>query len=442
MLILSQVALLNGQEQKEEKKFGISFSGFVKNDFFYDTRQTVAAREGHFLLWPSPELKDSLGVDINDQANLNMLALQTRLSGKITGPDAFGAKTSGVIEGDFFAQANDNINLFRLRHAFLKLNWKTTELLAGQYWNPLFVTGCFPGTVSFNTGTPLQSFGRNPQIRVSQSLGGLKIIGAVLAQRDFASRGAAGPSSIYLRNAGIPDLHLQLQYAVKNEEINFSYLVGAGIAYKTIVPRISNTVVVSPETTEVELNLADTTASIATTKEVSSDYSVDEKVSGLTVILYQNISFKPLTIKMQYRYGENIADVLAISGIAIKEVTNTAIGEQSYTPFTSHTVWGDIHTNGKTWQFGLFGGMLLNTGTKDPVTEVDIKNNVYGLAANISSLIRISPRIILNSGKVRFAFELEHTIANYGSDYTDKYVPETTTTVSNTRALLSAYYFF
>ncbi len=39
----------------EENKFGVKFSGFVKNDFFYDTRQTVAAREGHFLLWPAAE---------------------------------------------------------------------------------------------------------------------------------------------------------------------------------------------------------------------------------------------------------------------------------------------------------------------------------------------------------------------------------------------------
>jgi hypothetical protein len=51
---------------------GIAFSGFVKTDVLYDSRQTVALREGHFLLYPSPALMDSLGTDINAKANFNM----------------------------------------------------------------------------------------------------------------------------------------------------------------------------------------------------------------------------------------------------------------------------------------------------------------------------------------------------------------------------------
>ncbi|MBN1950678.1 MAG: hypothetical protein JW801_05715 [Bacteroidales bacterium] len=405
------------QDKEEEPKFGISFSGFVKNDVFYDTRQTVTAREGHFLLWPSAESLDINGVDINAQPNLNMLAVQSRLSGKITGPDAFGAKTSGLLEGDFFAQANDNINLLRLRHAFVKLNWKSTEFLAGQTWNPLFVTGCFPGTVSFNTGTPLQSFARNPQLRITQSFGKLKIIAAMLAQRDFASRGQAGASSDYLRNAGIPDMHLQLQFATANEESGFSYLAGAGIAYKKIVPRLSSTT-------------------------ASGTFVVDEGVSGLTFIAYQNLSLKPFTVKLQYRYGENIADVLAISGFAVMQVNDALTGQQSYTPFTSHTVWGDIQTNGKKLQVGFFGGMLLNTGTKDPVEIVDMAAGTYGLGQNIVSLLRMSPRVVWNSGKVRLALEMEYTMAVYGSDYDNFYLPATLTPVANLRGLFSTYYFF
>ncbi|RLD78030.1 MAG: hypothetical protein DRJ15_12330, partial [Bacteroidetes bacterium] len=94
---------------QDESKFGIKFSGFVKNDFFWDSRQTVAAREGHFLLWPKAQLLDENGNDINDKTSFNFLTIQSRLSGVISGPDAFGAKTSGLIEGDFFAQANAHI---------------------------------------------------------------------------------------------------------------------------------------------------------------------------------------------------------------------------------------------------------------------------------------------------------------------------------------------
>lgn len=401
--------------QEEEIKFGINFSGYVKNDVFFDSRQTVAVREGHFFLWPSPELLDEDGNDINAKPNLNILAIQSRLRGKITGPDAFGAKTSGLIEGDFFAQANDNINLFRLRHAFIKLNWTNTELLTGQYWNPLFVTGCFPGTVSFNTGTPLQSFARNPQIRLTQKIGGLSIIAAALSQRDYSSRGAVGPSSSYLRNSGIPDIHLQIHYNIKGTT-GTNILLGAGLAYKTIVPRLVS-----------EIN--DTIS-----------YKVDEKVSGLTVMGFAKIALKQVTIKLQGRYGENIADVLSISGFAVKEITNAITGESSYTPLKNITFWGEIHSNGKKIQVGVFGGYLKNQGTKETMSSVD--NPVYGLATDIESLLRVSPRIIFISNKFKVAGEIEYTSASYGSNYDINYIPANTTTVANARILISTIYSF
>ncbi len=50
---------------QEKKKFKLKFSGFVKTDIFYDSRQTVSVREGHFLLYPKNELPDPDGADIN-----------------------------------------------------------------------------------------------------------------------------------------------------------------------------------------------------------------------------------------------------------------------------------------------------------------------------------------------------------------------------------------
>jgi hypothetical protein len=51
--------------QNKEEKFGISFSGFVKTDIFYDTRQTVNIREGHFLLYPDSTYMDANKKDMN-----------------------------------------------------------------------------------------------------------------------------------------------------------------------------------------------------------------------------------------------------------------------------------------------------------------------------------------------------------------------------------------
>ena len=414
VLVILILPGLRAQEPEEERDFGVKISGFVKNDFFYDTRQTVAAREGHFLLWPKPVNPDQNGEDINAGANFNMLAVQSRLSLALTGPDALGAKTSGLIEGDFFAQGNANINLFRLRHAFLKFTWTHAELLAGQTWNPLFVTGCFPGTVSFNTGTPLQSFARNPQLRFSVNTGGLKVTAAALSQRDYSTLGPAGISSQYLRNSAIPDMHMQIQYGFSNES-GTGLLAGAGIAYKTVVPRLS------------------------ATNSDGESYKVDEKVGGLTAIAFAKLTTKPITIKGQVRYGENISDLLAISGFAQTDTVNSTTGQVGWTPLKSMTFWGEIHTNGNP-QVGIFGGITMNNGTK--AERADVLYPVYGWATNIRSLYRIAPRIIYNVGKVRLALELEYTSAAYGNDYNTFYIPSFTTKADNLRTLLAVYYFF
>jgi hypothetical protein len=68
--------------QTDNQSFGISFSGFVKTDLMYDSRQVVSIREGHFLLYPQNESPDINGDDINDKSSFNILSIQTRLNGK------------------------------------------------------------------------------------------------------------------------------------------------------------------------------------------------------------------------------------------------------------------------------------------------------------------------------------------------------------------------
>ncbi|MBI9034808.1 MAG: hypothetical protein JEZ03_10100 [Bacteroidales bacterium] len=426
VMVLALPVIANAQEKAKEKAFGIKFSGFVKSDFFMDSRQTVAAREGHFLLWPKAESLDANGNDINDGFNTNFLSLQSRLTGKISGPDALGAKTSAVIEGDFFAQADNNINLFRLRHAFIKLNWTNTELLMGQYWNPLFVTDCFAGTVSFNTGSPIQPFARNPQIRLTQKFGAFKILVAALEQRDYVSRGPAGNNSSYLRNSAIPDLHAQLHYGVKSDA--FELITGLAYAYKQIKPRMSSTV------TDMLTG-------------VDYVYKVNESLKSNSALAFAKLKTDLVTIKIEAIYGENLADALSISGFAMMDIANNATGEQVYTPLRNRALWTDIQSNGKTWQVGCFAGVTENLGTKEEMKSES--NPVWGLGTDITMLYRIAPRIVFNAKKLRLALEAEYTSADIGSKYDyDGLVrdlhalPVETKTVANTRLLFSAYYFF
>ena len=389
-----------GQQSSDD--FGISFSGFVKTDMIYDTRQTVNVRDGHFLLYPAGEYFDENQVDINDNPTFNMLSIQTRLHGKITGPQAFGAKTAGAIEGEFFGSSNGDVNGFRLRHAYVSLDWGGTALLVGQTWHPMFVTGCYPGVVSFNTGVPFQPFSRNPQVRLTQSFGDLKIIAAAASQRDFMSLGPEGSSSTYLRNAVVPNMHLQAQFAAGGS------LFGAGVDYKSLMP------------------------SLATEQNISTD----ETISSVSLIGYAKLALDPITIKVEGVMGNNLTDMLMLGGYGVSAMDN-ATGVAEYTPLGAISMWGEV-IYGKEVEVAVFAGYTQNQGSDE-----NLLGAPYARGTNIDNVLRVSPRVQWNSGKTRIATELEYTSAAYGTpNFSDKATVENTTTVSNIRLLVAVYYFF
>lgn len=409
-LIILIPAISFSQEKKKEK-IKISVSGFVKSDFFWDTRQTVSAREGHFLLFPKPEKLDAAGLDINEGLNFNFLSIQSRVGINIVGGTIFNAKVSGKIEGDFFGQMNPNINVFRLRHAYIKLNWSSTELLLGQYWIPMFITDCFPGTISFNTGVPFQPFGRSPQIRLTHKMGKMKLIAIANSQRGFTTRGpnpaapsTSLPSSQYLRNSAIPELSLQIHLKPLK-----SLWLGGGGSYKEVVPQI-----VTPQ-----------------------NYKTNESLGSFNTFAFAKLKTKKVTVKVQGVYGQNMPDVLSISGFGVSDSVDLAKGFVTYTALNTFSTWLDIHTNGKRFQLGIFGGYTKNLGADEVIV-----GPIYGLGTSIESVYRISPRISYRSDNVKFAIEGEYTVANYGSKIDSKGVPIDITAADNFRILFSAYYIF
>ena len=51
----------------------ITWSGYVKAEYFYDSRQTVNAREGDLVFVPATIKKDANGVDLNANPDFNIL---------------------------------------------------------------------------------------------------------------------------------------------------------------------------------------------------------------------------------------------------------------------------------------------------------------------------------------------------------------------------------
>ncbi len=403
-LILSFWA--NAQTSDEGPKYGISFSGFIKNDVFYDTRQTSAAnapREGHFFLLPDNVLLDINSKDLNANPSFHMLNIQTRLKADINGPDAFGAKTSGVIEMEFFGTSDADINGMRLRHSFVKLDWAKTTLLVGQYWNPMFPAESFPGTISFNTGVPFTPFSRNPQIKITQKFSTLSISLTAYSQRDFTSPGPDGNSNKYLRNAGLPDINLQIKSPIGKV---FTAWIGAD--FKTILPELK------------------TTANIETNVTLKS----------LSTYATANIKTQAFTLTAMAIYGQNATDLMMMGGYAVSEITDSVTMFKKYTNLNCASFWADLSSTGKKFKVGVFSGYSRNLGAKDLIS-----GPIYARAGNVDHLFRISPRLILINGNLSFAFEIENTVAAYGNIGSYGKVTDTKN-VSNTRFLLSTIYKF
>ena len=414
----------------KQPTFGITLSGYVKTDIIFDTRQTIGLRDGQFLLYPDAKKPDAEGKDINATGSFDILNIQSRLAGTLTGPDALGAKTSGYIEAEFFGNINTAINSFRLRHAWVKLNWKNTEFMAGQWWHPMFVPDCAPATVSFNTGAPFVVFSRNPQLKLTQTFGKVKMALSLLSQIDFMSDGPDGASTKYLRNSSIPESNLQLWYTTKNESTNTEFMIGAGINYQVILPRMSTSVIYRSAHDTIVNNV------IVHQDALTRTYKTNTLSTALAANFYTKLKLKKVTFKLGGEYGENNNSYTMLGGYVVKSITDTARGFVNYANDRSFATWAEVHSNAQRWQPGLFIGFAKNLETGTTVT-----GPFYSRGSNIDYIYRVSPRLVFNVNKVRLAGEVEYTAAAYGTTNAKGYVSNSKE-VANLRVLLGVYYFF
>jgi hypothetical protein len=400
LLLIGSSVTAQQSNDPEPKNYGITFKGFIKSDYWYDTRQVVASREELFLFYPKNILPDKNGKDINGEDYVNFSPVTSRLTGVITGPDAFGAKTSGLLEADFSGVTNADINGFRLRHAFGKLRWEHSELLFGQFWHPMFVTEVFPNVISLNTGAPFQPFIRNPQISYTRYAGKINIQIAALSQRDNSNDGPVGYSGVYIRNALAPNLHLQVQYK------GAAHVLGIAGDWKVLRPRLATAL-----------------------SEVT-----DASVTGYSAMAYWKYKKGDFTWRCKSIYGQNLTEHLLLGGYAVHSY-DSVTDVESYTPTNHLFLWGNMQY-GKTVVVGLFGGYAHNFGTSAVNT-----GKYYSRGHDIAYLYRVAPSVSWISNSVQVSFEPEYTVAAYGTPDKNGIV-RNTSEVSNLRLLLTLFYYF
>jgi len=406
ILILGLLPLVGIAQKKEEVK--VKLSGFVSAEAIFDTRKTVNAREGEVILYPAAKSYDINGDDLNDRSELFMTSIHSRLNVGVTGFEAFGAKGSATIQGDFVGTSNDKSGLFRLRHAFVKLNWDKDELLVGKYWHPMFVTSCFPKVQHWGGGIPFNVLGRAPQFRYTRKLGdkGYALI-AALSELDFKSNGPDGANVKYVQQASIPELSGQVKY-----DIAKGFTLGATAGVKFLKPMIENPL----------------------------GAKTDEMLSSVQMNAWMTVKSDKLVWNLHTIYGENMYNFVMIGGYGVKNVK--ANGDYEYTNVKTSSIWSDLYTTTGDVRYGLFAGYTKNLGADDDLaTDVDGFVGLYSRGSNIDYIYQFGPRVEWYSGKFMIGTQILYTAAAYGTTQVNGKVKDASE-VGSTRFMVHLKYSF
>ena len=375
----------------EEPASKIKLYGFVRNDFYFNSRINTESIDGLFYLYPKPISLNSTNVDLNALPQAEMLSVNTRVGVDLNGSSILGANSSAKIETDF-AGFGTSYFVIRIRHAYFKLNWKKTELMIGQTWHPLF-GNVMPTVLECDRGAPFQPNNRSPQIRIIQNLNSsISLIGAAVYEMQYLSQGPLGPSASYLKNALIPNLFLGTEFKTAH------WTSGVSLDLKTIKPSA-------------------------------------EELTSLSASMYTQYTNQEFQIKAKTFLGENLTDQQMLSGYGVSSI-NPVTGAASYTNFNIVSSWLNA-VYGKTWQIGAFLGLSQNLGTnKNLLGNANGKFTVYGNGIYDQSslnpqlkmtdagyynqllldrLIRISPHVSYNLPNFIIGMEYNFTSASYGT---------------------------
>ena len=130
LLLISSTVVFAGQPQKGSK---IQFYGFLRMDMAYDTSRMSDTQIPVFVRSEDP---NAPGAAPENQSEFTLYTRMTRFGLNLSGSEveAIGSpKLTGRIEVDFYGgPASDSRNMFRMRHAWAKLQWGNFLLLAGQ----------------------------------------------------------------------------------------------------------------------------------------------------------------------------------------------------------------------------------------------------------------------------------------------------------------------
>lgn len=426
----------------QEKVVKAEMYGFVRNYFTYDSRSCVQSNEGLFNMLPNDQKLNADGEDLNAIPSVRFLSITTRFGVNVMGPEIWGAKSSAKFESDFCGASSSSAFNLRIRQAYTKLAWETSDLLVGQTWHPM-AGDLMPEVFSLATGAPFNPFNRSPQVRYNYSpLKALTFTASALYQFQYGSVGLDGKTSnIYSRNALVPEFFVGM--TAKGKHLTG----GFGVNASTIAPRV-----------------------------VANNRLVDERLTSYSAMVFGSLKVADLSVRAKAMYGQNTSHMQQPTGFGIVEISDN--GSYTYEPMQLGSAWITM-MYGKKLRYGFFVGWMKNYGSagKDFITngvigqskegndiymiEVDKKipnsafvsrNNIdYEKNTGMGQAFRFSPIVTYKVENMQIGIEYEHTAVAYGSyklnmnEYPKSYTDGTvgnTHWVSNRRICVMVKYDF
>lgn len=367
LVLLGLLSLLGGL--RAQSPFSFDFHGFVNPHYYADSRSVVGGREDMMLFYPKPIEHDSLGHDLNDGWQANMLAITARLGLRVNGPNMLGAKTTAYVEGDFTGSTNATIDNLRLRHAYIDMNWEHHRLLAGQYWYAMVIHEIMPMTNPLNMGAPFHCYARQPQVRYEYHFAAFEAVAVAQWQLDNMSQGLLNgtptSSTQFARHSMVPELNAQLRFRTDN------LFFGAASNLKTIQP-----IVPAPQ---------------------------GDLYSSFSWSLFGKATIGPVTVKAQTLLNNSLYEGCSLGGYLM-------LADGTFQDWHFNTVWLDIERNNGHWRPGIFMGYAKNL---DYGKHADALH-IFGRAHDIEYLWRIQPRLTYTTGNgLSFTGEAEYSHAGY-----------------------------
>ena len=386
---------------KIEKPSHFKFYGFIRNYFAFDSRESKSGTKDLFYYIPKDEALNANGEDMNANPTFRFLAITSRVGLDVKDYQFGKTKVGAKIETDFYCM-NGNVAVLRLRQAYATLGWdglgkdgkQSTSLKIGQAWHPIAADQ--PYVIDLETGTPFNPFSRTPQVMLDHSFSkNFTLTGGFIWQMQYLSSGPNGASDNYIKYGCTPEFYAGVTFKNNN---GFTGRVGMDVL--SIKPCWRN----------------------------SAGDKVDDRITTVSPYVYAQYSKDAFAVNAKVVYASAGEHFNMLSGYGVTDINSD--GSWEYAPLHSTASYLSVKYGRKLQVQGMIGHMK-NLGTskslyEDPANPGYTSTDYVYISGNgfhnLNQIIRVTPTVVYNLGKLSFGLEYDITSAQYGKYDVAKHV--------------------